>query len=151
GVFVNAPVDEITAVARNAALDIIQLHGDETPEDVTAVAQATRAGVWKAIAAAGPRDVERLEGWPVDAILLDPPAPGRRGGGKTFDWSIAREARRRHPARKLILAGGLDPGNVRAAIHAVEPWAVDVASGVEAAPGIKDPSKLAAFIAAARG
>jgi len=151
GVFVNAHIDEISAIARDAALDIIQLHGDESPEDVMAVAQATRAAVWKAIAASEPRDLERLEAWPVDAILLDAPTPGRGGAGKPFDWNLAREVRRRNPARKIVLAGGLDPANVRAALDAVDPWAVDVASGVEAAPGVKDASKLAAFIAAARG
>jgi phosphoribosylanthranilate isomerase len=151
GVFVNAHIDEITAIARDAALDVIQLHGDETPDDVMAVARATHRAVWKAVAAAGPRDVEHLEAWPVEAILLDAPAAGRGGSGQVFDWELAREARRKHPARKLVLAGGLDPGNVRAAIDAVDPWAVDVASGVEAAPGIKDPARLAAFLAAARG
>lgn len=150
GLFVNAPVTEIAGIARSVPLDVIQLHGDESPEDVMAVAQATHCAVWKAIAAAGPRDIEHLEVWPVDAILLDAPTPGRGGGGKTFDWSLARDVRRRNPARKLVLAGGLDPGNVAAAIDAVDPWAVDVASGVEAAPGIKDPAKVAALVAAVR-
>jgi phosphoribosylanthranilate isomerase len=150
GVFVNARVDDIAAIASDVALDVIQLHGDETRDEVVAVAQATGRVVWKAVAAASPADIERLDVWPVDAVLLDAPTAGRGGGGQVFDWQLAREARRLHPARKLLLAGGLDPGNVAAAIAAVDPWAVDVASGVEAAPGIKDPAKLAAFIAAAR-
>jgi phosphoribosylanthranilate isomerase len=68
-----------------------------------------------------------------------------------FDWSLAVEARRRYPARRFALAGGLEPANVAAAIAEVGPWVVDVASGVEAAPGIKDPERLAAFVAAVRG
>lgn len=150
GVFVNAALAEIAALARDVPLDVIQLHGDESPDEVAAVAQATGRAVWKAVAAGGPRDIERLDSWPVDAILLDTPAVGRGGSGKTFDWNLAREVRRSSPARKLVLAGGLDPGNVGAAIDAVDPWAVDVASGVESAPGIKDPGKLAAFVAAVR-
>jgi phosphoribosylanthranilate isomerase len=150
GVFVNAPLDAILAVARGVPLDVIQLHGDETPDEVMAVALASQRAVWKAIAAAGPRDLERLEAWPVDAILLDAPAPGRGGAGKTFDWSLARDARRKPSTPNLVLAGGLGPQNVAAAIATVEPWAVDVASGVEAAPGLKDPDKVAAFVAAVR-
>jgi phosphoribosylanthranilate isomerase len=150
GVFVNASLAQIAAIAREIALDVIQLHGDESPADAVAVAQATGRAVWKAIAVGEARDLERLDAWPVDAILLDAPAVGRGGAGKVFDWSLAREARRLHPARKLVLAGGLGPHNVAAAIAAVAPWAVDVASGVESAPGIKDPAKVDAFVAAVR-
>ena len=150
GVFVNAAIDHIAAIARDVALDVIQLHGTESPEDVVAVALATQLPVWKAIAAAGPRDLERLEAWQVDAIVLDAPTPGHGGSGKPFDWNLARDARRRYPARRLVLAGGLDPRNVGAAIAAADPWAVDVASGVEAAPGIKDAAKLTAFVDAVR-
>jgi phosphoribosylanthranilate isomerase len=150
GVFVNAALGEIMAIARDVALDVIQLHGDESPDDVAAIARATGRAVWKAIAAVGPGDLERLDAWPVDAILLDAPAVGRGGAGQVFDWSLARDARHAHPAHKLVLAGGLGPHNVGAAIDAVEPWAVDVASGVEASPGIKDPAKVAAFVAAVR-
>jgi phosphoribosylanthranilate isomerase len=106
--------------------------------------------VWKAIPVSGGRDLEHLEAWPADALLLDAPTPGRGGGGARFDHRLAREARERYPARSFVLAGGLDPANVAAAIQTVEPWAVDVASGVEAAPGIQDREKLGAFIAAVR-
>jgi phosphoribosylanthranilate isomerase len=150
GVFVNASLERIAAIALDVALDVIQLHGDESPQDVVAVAQATGRAVWKAIAIGEARDLERLDAWPVDAILLDAPAAGRGGAGKVFDWSLARDARRTNPAHKLVLAGGLGPHNVAAAIDAVRPWAVDVASGVEAAPGIKDAAKVAAFVAAVR-
>ena len=84
------------------------------------------------------------------AILLDTPSPERGGTGKTFDWTIARQARRLHPAVNLVLAGGLDASNVAGAIADVAPWAVDVASGVESGPGIKDAAKIAAFVAAIR-
>ena len=150
GVFVNASIDDISAIARDAALDVVQLHGNETREDVVAVSLATQLPVWKAVAAAGPRDLDRLDTWQADAILLDAPSAGHGGAGKTFDWSLARDARLRYPARRLVLAGGLEPRNVAAAIAAVDPWAVDVASGVEAAPGIKDAAKLTAFIEAVR-
>lgn len=150
GVFVNAPVDDIAAIARDVALDVIQLHGTETAEDVMAVSLATQVTIWKAVAVAGPRDIERLDAWQVDALLLDAPTAGHGGSGKAFDWNLARDARRRLPARRIVLAGGLDAGNVAAAIAAVDPWGVDVASGVEAAPGVKDAAKLAAFVATVR-
>jgi len=150
GVFVDAELDEIRAIHREVILDAIQLHGDEQPDEVAAIAKAIKIPVWKAIGAASPRDVEHLEGWPTDAILLDAPTAARGGAGKPFDWELAKLARRHYPARKIVLAGGLSPDNVAAAIIAVTPWAVDVASGVEAAPGIKDAAKVTAFIAAAR-
>ncbi|MGN6105107.1 MAG: phosphoribosylanthranilate isomerase [Kofleriaceae bacterium] len=151
GVFVDATLSEIAAAHAAVSLDAIQLHGDETPDDASAIAAALARPVWKAIPARDGVDLEALDGWPVDAILLDTPTPGRGGSGATFDWSIARGARDRHPTRRFVLAGGLHPGNVRDAIDAVQPWAVDVASGIESAPGVKDPDKLAAFVAAARG
>jgi phosphoribosylanthranilate isomerase len=108
--------------------------------------------VWLAIAVTGARDVDALHVYPVDAILLDAPTPQRGGAGASFDHAIAAAARRKHPARRLVLAGGLAPDTVVAAIAAAaQPWCVDVASGVEAAPGIKDAAKVAAFIAAAHG
>jgi phosphoribosylanthranilate isomerase len=101
--------------------------------------------VWKALSATAGL---AIEGWP-DAVLLDTPSVDRGGTGRTFDWSIATAARARAPTIPLILAGGLDPGNVAAAIAAVAPWAVDTASGVESAPGVKDLAKVRAFVAAA--
>jgi phosphoribosylanthranilate isomerase len=151
GVFVNASQAEIVAAAHAAGLDAIQLHGDETQDDAIAIAGATGRPVWKAIAVGGPEDLAGLERWPTDALLFDAPAAGRGGAGKVFDWSLARGARRLHPDRRFVLAGGLAPHNVAEAIAAVAPWAVDVASGVESAPGIKDPVKLAAFVAAIAG
>jgi phosphoribosylanthranilate isomerase len=150
GLFVNAALAEIAEAAQRLALDIIQLHGDETAGEVAAIARATGLPVWKAIAVGAAADLAQLAGWPVQAILLDAPSAGRGGSGQVFDWQLARGARREDPARRLVLAGGLDPGNVAAAIAAVAPWAVDVASGVESAPGIKDRAKVAAFVAEAR-
>ncbi|MEO7736459.1 MAG: phosphoribosylanthranilate isomerase [Kofleriaceae bacterium] len=151
GVFVNAARAELVAIARDAGLDVIQLHGDEPPDEAAAIAHATGLPVWKAVAVGGAHDVDALARWTVDAILLDAPAIGRGGSGATFDWRLARDARDRDLTRRLVLAGGLGPHNVATAIAAVAPWAVDVASGVEAAPGRKDAAKVAAFVAAVRG
>lgn len=150
GVFVDPDPEDIRAVTSQVALDVIQLHGDEDPEDVEAIALATNAAVWKAIAVGTADDLDNLERWSVEHILLDTPSAGKGGSGQTFDWAHAAEAHRRYPARQFVLAGGLAADNVGAAIAAVAPWGVDVASGVEAAPGIKDAEKLAAFVAAVR-
>jgi phosphoribosylanthranilate isomerase len=150
GVFVDAQPDEIAAVHAAVGLDRVQLHGDEHPDDVKRVADAVGVPVWKAIAVRDARDLAALDEWPVEAILLDAPSAGRGGSGQTFDWVLATAAERA-PARPLVLAGGLTPENVGAAIARVRPWAVDVASGVERAPGVKDHDKVRAFIAAVRG
>jgi len=150
GVFVNPELEEIQAITNKVDLDIIQLHGDEDPEFVKKVSLGVYRPVWKAIAVKSPKDIAHLDVWGAEAILLDAPTPGRGGAGATFDWQLAREARERFPRLTIVLAGGLTPENVGAAIQQVQPYAVDVASGVETAPGIKDPDKLAAFIGAAR-
>ena len=151
GVFVDATVEEISLVHSRVDLDVVQLHGNESRDDVSALVRALNRPAWKALAMTGPRDLDGLESWPVDALLLDTPTPGKGGSGVTFDWSLAREARRRYPARAFLLAGGLRPDNVAQAVAEVTPWAVDVASGVESAPGVKDADRLAAFVAAVRG
>jgi phosphoribosylanthranilate isomerase len=150
GVFVDPDVDEILEITARVELDVIQLHGDEDPDLCKKVSAALYRPVWKALPVASSRDVIKLDVWPTEALLLDAPTPGRGGAGAKFDWNLAREARERHPTRNLVLAGGLDASNVAEAIALVEPWAVDVASGVEAAPGIKDPAKVGAFVAAVR-
>jgi phosphoribosylanthranilate isomerase len=95
--------------------------------------------------------VERLDEWAAAAaILLDAPSAGRGGSGMTIDAAVVRRARQRHPARRLVLAGGMRPDNVAEAIAQTRPWAVDTASGVEAAPGRKDRAKLEAFVRAVR-
>jgi phosphoribosylanthranilate isomerase len=150
GLFVDADHEDIVRLADELALDAIQVHGDDSPQEIAALAAATKRPIWKALSVAAPRDVEHLHIWPVEAVLLDAPTPARGGAGVAFDHALAVEARRRHPTRKIVLAGGLTPDNVAAAIVLVDPWCVDVATGVEAAPGIKDPGKLAAFVAAVR-
>jgi phosphoribosylanthranilate isomerase len=150
GVFVDPELDEIQEVTARVDLDIIQLHGDESPDFVKRVSLAVYRPVWKALPVRSSRDLQALDIWPAEALLLDAPVPGRGGAGTTFDWQLAREARERFPKLHVVLAGGLTPDNVSTAIQAVEPWAVDVASGVEAAPGVKDASKLDAFIGAVR-
>jgi phosphoribosylanthranilate isomerase len=88
-----------------------------------------------------------MDRYRVRAFLLDAPSAGFGGSGVIFDWALARDAARR---ARVVLAGGLTPENVADAVRAVRPWAVDVASGVESAPGLKDPEKLARFIARAK-
>jgi phosphoribosylanthranilate isomerase len=151
GVFVDGDHDEIVETARSVQLDAIQLHGDELPEDLAKLRAATKLPVWKAIATGSAKDIANLDQWRTEMILLDTPSAGRGGAGKPFDWALAKEARASFPAQAIMLAGGLDPSNVASAIARVAPYAVDVATGVEAAPGVKDPEKLAAFVAAVRG
>ena len=150
GVFVDPDIEEIQAITAAVDLDIIQLHGDEDPDLVKRISLAVYRPVWKALAISSAKDLAHLDVWPAEAVLLDAPTPGRGGAGAKFDWNLAREARERYPKIQFVLAGGLTADNVATAIATVEPWAVDVASGVEAAPGVKDASKLAAFIGAAR-
>jgi phosphoribosylanthranilate isomerase len=151
GVFVNAPLDELLGVSEQLSLDLLQLHGDEGPSYCAEVKRASGARVIKAGQVSGPGDVRDLERFHVDFHLLDARSrtPSRRalrgGTGETFDWSLLATRRSKVP---LILSGGLHAGNVAEAIAAVRPYAVDSASGTEAAPGRKDPQKLRAFIAA---
>jgi phosphoribosylanthranilate isomerase len=147
GVFVNASLDEIAQAAEALHLSHVQLHGDEGPAFCAEVGRRTGAKIIKAIRVATAADLQDLERYHTDFHLLDTGAHGKRGGtGETWDWALAARHRRTVPA---ILSGGLTAENVAAGIAAVEPYAVDVASGVEAVPGVKDPDKLAAFLAAA--
>ena len=150
GVFVNHTLDEVAAAVENIGLTHVQLHGDEGPSFCTAVAERTGAKVIKAVrigSGADMRDLGRFH--TVDFHLLDTAARGLRGGtGETWDWSLIDQRRLDNP---VILSGGLSPDNVAEGIARVRPYAVDVSSGVEAEPGIKDPEKLHAFFAAARG
>ncbi len=150
GVFVDPELDEVQQLVTSGDLDIIQLHGDEGPDFVKHVSTSVYRPVWKALPVKSSKDVAHLDVWPAEALLLDAPTPGRGGAGASFDWALGREARERFPKLNIVLAGGLTPDNVTAAIQQVQPWAVDVASGVEAAAGVKDAARLSAFIAAAR-
>jgi phosphoribosylanthranilate isomerase len=151
GLFVDATLAEIEAVHRQVSLDVVQLHGEEPPERVAEVAVHLGLPVWKALPLGDAAAVERLAAYPAaTAVLLDAPSAGRGGSGQTIALELLALARRRHPARDLILAGGLTPDNVAAAIAAARPWAVDAASGVELAAGQKDPRKVRSFIDAVR-
>jgi phosphoribosylanthranilate isomerase len=149
GVFVNQSLDEVAALADMLHLSIVQLHGDEGPSYANEVARRTGAKVIKAQSVRLASDVVAIQAFHTDFHLLDAHREGLRGGtGETFDWTMLN---RRHSKVPLILAGGLTPENVGEAIAATRPWAVDVASGVESAPGIKDPEKMRAFAEAVRG
>jgi phosphoribosylanthranilate isomerase len=148
GVFVNQSLDEIAALADMMHLSIVQLHGDEGPAFANEVARRTGARIIKAQSVRLAADVVAIQAFHTDFHLLDTHREGLRGGtGETFDWSMLARRRSEVP---LILSGGLTPGNVAAAIEATHPFAVDVASGVESAPGIKDPNKMKAFADAVR-
>jgi phosphoribosylanthranilate isomerase len=149
GVFVNAPLDEVTGTADGLGLTMIQLHGDEGPAYCAEVARRTGAKVMKAARVRTGADVAAIERFHTDYHLLDAHRSGMRGGtGETFDWDLVRTRRSTIP---LVLSGGLRPENVAEAIAAVRPFAVDTASGTEASPGVKDPEKIAAFVAAVHG
>jgi phosphoribosylanthranilate isomerase len=143
GVFVNPALDEVAAAAEALHLTHVQLHGDEGPAFCAEVGRRTGAKVIKAVAVRSGADLQALARFRTDLHLLDAGA----GGGRAWDWALVAGRRSSVPA---ILAGGLTPENVAAGIAAVRPWGVDVASGVEAAPGVKDPAKLEAFFAAVR-
>jgi phosphoribosylanthranilate isomerase len=143
GLFVNQPVEEIQRIARLTGVSAVQLHGDEPAEYVEALDRP----VWRALDVASAPD--RLAAWPPGAIiLLDAHDPVRRGGtGRVIDWTAAARVA---AGRTVVLAGGLTPENVRSAIEAVRPAGVDVSSGVEISPGVKDPDRVALFLERAR-
>jgi phosphoribosylanthranilate isomerase len=142
GVFVNQ-VEEAAHVAREVGLGTVQFHGDEDPESYTAFP----IRVIKAVAVRDATACRAAAALPAETtVLLDAHDPIRRGGtGLPIDWSIAAHIARE---RRVILSGGLNAANVAEGIAAVKPYAVDVSSGVESAPGRKDPAKLAAFFEA---
>jgi phosphoribosylanthranilate isomerase len=144
GVFVNPTLDEVAHAVEGIGLTHVQLHGDEGPSFCAAVAQRTGARVIKALSIESGADIRDLERFHTDLHMLDT----GRGTGRTWDWKLAAQ---RHSQIPAILAGGLTPENVGDGIAAVRPWGVDVASGVEASPGVKDPARVEAFVTAARG
>jgi phosphoribosylanthranilate isomerase len=148
GVFVNQPVDEIARIAAASGITTIQLHGDEPP----AYAAALGWPVWRAVAlgavALDPANGTFADWRAVSTFLLDAHDPVRRGGtGQRIDWREAADIAARH---NVVLAGGLDPDNVEEAIVTVRPIGVDVSSGVEEAPGVKDLTKVARFLERAK-
>jgi phosphoribosylanthranilate isomerase len=146
GVFVDEAAEVVREIAATAGLDWVQLHGQEPPDYCRALQRRVIKGF--RIKDAGSLSVLPTYRGSVQAFLLDTYKAGTAGGtGETFDWGLARQAKELGP---VILAGGLNPGNVAQAIQEVQPAAVDVASGVEATPGKKDPEKLRKFFEAAK-
>lgn len=147
GVFVNAPLEDVAAAAEGEGLTMVQLHGEEGPAFCAEVARRTGCRVIKAFRVRSPGDVQAARAYRTDYHLFDAHSMGRHGGtGESFDPELLRTRRGGVPA---ILAGGLNPDNVGEAIALANPWGVDVCSGVEAAPGVKDHNLIASFIAAA--
>jgi phosphoribosylanthranilate isomerase len=146
GVFVNATLDEVASIADRCGLTLLQLHGDEGPAYCREAARRTGCRVMKAVRVRDAAQVKDLQRFHTDFHLLDAYSPRSPGGtGETFAWDLAR----RHGAEPpVVLSGGLTPENVGEAIAAGGPFAVDTASGTEAAPGRKDPAKLTAFFRA---
>jgi phosphoribosylanthranilate isomerase len=146
GVFVNAPEDLVVRAIGECGLNLLQFHGDEPPEF------CTQFGVMsmKAFRIRDVKSLKELPDYQTDAYLLDAYSPGARGGtGEKFNWDLAIEARKF--GKPIFLAGGLTPENVADAARKVQPFGVDVSSGVESSPGEKDPAKVRAFIRAVAG
>jgi phosphoribosylanthranilate isomerase len=137
GVFVDETPERVVAIARTAGIDTLQLHGTESPEFCAMMPLP----VIKGFSINAVTDLSKLDGYRTSGFLLDTWSPDQRGGtGKTFDWSIATEACRK--SDRIILAGGLNPDNIREAVETVHPYGVDINSGVEIRPGEKNPHKM---------
>jgi len=148
GVFVNPALEQVAKAVEAEGLTVVQLSGDEGPSFCTEVARRTGAKVIKAVPVASAADVHAAEVFRTDFHLYDSRHPAKRGGtGASFDWELVRARGSGVPA---LVAGGLRPDNVAEAIRVAQPDGVDVATGVEAAPGRKDHEKLAAFFEAVR-
>ncbi len=140
GVFVNESADRVNKIADYCGLDLVQLHGDESPAFCRKICRR----VIKAFRVKDLQSIRQLEKYPVSGFLLDTFSDNLHGGtGKTFDWNLALPAKKMGP---VILAGGLTPRNIRQAVTQVRPYGVDVCSGVEKSPGIKDLEKIRAFL-----
>ena len=140
GVFVNESPDRVNKIADYCGLDLVQLHGEESP----AFCRKIHRRVIKAFRVADLQSIKQMEKYSVSGFLLDTFCDDLHGGtGKTFDWNLALPAKKMGP---VILAGGLTPRNVAQAVRQVRPYGVDVCSGVEKTPGIKDPEKVRAFL-----
>ena len=145
GVFVNAPEDLVVRAIRDCGLSLVQFHGDEAPEYCVQFGLMSM----KAFRIRDAASLPALRNYATDAWLLDAYSPHRPGGtGETFNWDLALEAR--SWGRPIFLAGGLNAENVAEAVRRAQPYGVDVSSGVEAAPGRKDPAKVIAFIRTAK-
>ncbi len=142
GVFRNESKERVVEAVHGIGLKAAQLHGRETVADARWIRE--RVPLTIMAFAAGDRAIANAAAYGADLVLLDAPSPG---SGEVFDWRLAEGVA---DGTRLLLAGGLDPDNVARAIGLVHPWGVDVSSGVESSPGVKDPAKLRAFIATAK-
>ena len=146
GVFVDAPADLVVRAISDCGLNLLQFHGEESPDYCMQFGLMSM----KAFRIRDKTSLAQLKNYPTDAWLLDAYSPDKVGGtGARFNWELALEAR--SWGRPIFLAGGLTPENVADAVRHVQPFGVDVSSGVEAAPGRKDHGKVQAFIKAAKG
>jgi phosphoribosylanthranilate isomerase len=146
GVFVNQPLDEVAQLADRVGLTMLQLHGDEGPAYCREAARRTGCKVMKAVRVKDAAQIRSLQSYSTDYHLLDAYVPGTPGGtGESFNWELAARHEWLSPA---VLSGGLRPDNVAEAVRVARPFAVDTASGTEAAPGRKDPQKVEAFFRA---
>lgn len=151
GVFVNAVPELPIRLFKEGLIDLVQLHGDETPEDAAPFREAGIPFI-KAIGVSTKDDLARATEFGAAAILLDAHAPGVYGGtGEVFDWNVALDFKSRHPELPIILAGGIVKENAATAVVTVHPAALDVASGAEISPGIKDFDKVTALLNVTRG
>jgi phosphoribosylanthranilate isomerase len=149
-VLVNPDDALLDATVASGLFRALQLHGDETPHDVERLMQRG-VNVIKALQVRDAASLTQIGEYPCTAILLDAYNPETYGGGgHAFPWELAVRARELFPAKQILLSGGLTPDNVRMAVKQTQPVAVDVASGVESQPGIKDLAQVARFIAEAR-
>jgi phosphoribosylanthranilate isomerase len=145
GVFVNAPEDQVVRAARECGLNLLQFHGEESPEYCLQFGLMSM----KAFRIRDAASLQAAREYHTEAWLFDAYAPGKPGGtGETFNWDLALQAR--DWGRPIFLAGGLRPENVAEAVRRARPYAVDVSSGVEAAPGKKDHAKVSGFIQTAK-
>jgi phosphoribosylanthranilate isomerase len=142
GVFVDEAPDRVREIAALTGISVLQFHGSESSEYWDGFAPFKRIKALKVDRSFSPSVLAQFPS--ADAFLLDGSSPGMHGGtGQTFDWSMAERAK---AFGRIIVAGGLNPGNVADAVRAVNPWAVDVSSGVESEPGRKDPRLIRAFV-----
>jgi len=144
GVFVNQQLKEVEEVTRRFQLDYVQLHGEEDSESC----QKFSVPVIKALGLGSEEDLGIMDKYQEVIWLIDSKTKGYGGSGVKPDWELAKKAKQK--AGRIILAGGLNPENVKEAVLKVGPWAVDVASGVESSVGVKDPKRLKKFFKAVR-
>ena len=142
GIFRDEARERVVHLTNEAGLRAAQLHGHESAEDTQWV--RSRVPVVIKVFPGGDKELPRAAGYGADIVMVDSESPG---AGKVFDWSLAEGA---PSGLRLLLAGGLTPDNVAEAIERVRPWGVDVATGVESAPGVKDPTLVRRFVSAAR-